>query len=777
MGNVHRLSDPAWIGAVGLSVGTSQVQPNGHTYDFINRNDGGDTGTGAANAYGKASGGPNQHSYYVTLGEDAISFAVNRGMKALSENSDVFDDLLNADKIRPAKHNFSLGAPGSTITLPADAYLGPPTTVLTADVLQQLFRVCDFSGEEMVDLTSNTAVVVQSSSVAASPTPPYTAGGETLTTNIAMVIGSYTLVYYARTSYALSNRELLRLPYLQTAVGVPGGLQVLLQTIRGDGLLWNATVEVSLRTLAVRGLDGLYRSSTTVPTPDSEIATYFQDTGQKDTAGSGAYFKRDAQALTGLSRTDLQTDTPLLDLFGSIFSAITADTNPGNGTSSFGYVAGTRGFTHLSRRPLSSDAGDVDWAPGLASFATYIDRRDKFSALTTVPTSLVLPLACSIQHTGNDELTVTGASNYFKKSISGVDQTSLVLGWTLFEITWSNPSDPVNTGAVSRLYRLKAIHTDKIVRLMGLDGTAAQFPGSLTGAILERIFTPTMVCPDGVQEMQYLRVNPNADLIEGGSFMALAPPRTSDTFGDLLVSGRAGYFGAYRMDAAAIAMEWGGYEHRTASTGGGTYRAMGSLRGNGDLHAVNIFASADVTITDDLFVGDNLNVGGNAAVEGTLTVLTDLVVEGVCVFQDDVGISGVLTASGVCSLGATTCSLLLLGRTRRSTSSTNFGVAGALALTTELATNNRATVVFTAAVNITSLSFPLVTLGTGALFEVLFDHRSFAGTISVAGWPAECVFEDPADKYLSGTVGMVDRYSFEYVDASTLLVSVKRYTP
>jgi hypothetical protein len=270
----------------------------------------------------------------------------------------------------------------------------------------------------------------------------------------------------------------------------------------------------------------------------------------------------------------------------------------------------------------------VDWAPGLASFATYIDRRDKFSALTTVPTSLVLPLACSIQHTGNDELTVTGASNYFKKSISGTDQTSLVLGWTLFEITWSNPSDPVNTGAVSRLYRLKEIHTDKIVRLMGLDGTAAQFPGSLTGAILERIFTPTMVCPDGVQEMQYLRVNPNADLIEGGSFMALAPPRTSDTFGDLLVSGRAGYFGAYRMDAAAIAMEWGGYEHRTASTGGGTYRAMGSLRGNGDLHAVNIFASADVTITDDLFVGDNLNVGGNAAVEGTLTVLTDLVVEG-----------------------------------------------------------------------------------------------------------------------------------------------------
>ena len=104
-----RYAQPAWYGAVASVEGSgTTAQPIGLGYDCFNVNDGG-VGPDGATAYGKVTSGPNQYTHMVALREDAVSFAFNRGLKALSENTDHLDDLVNADRIQLTAALVSIG--------------------------------------------------------------------------------------------------------------------------------------------------------------------------------------------------------------------------------------------------------------------------------------------------------------------------------------------------------------------------------------------------------------------------------------------------------------------------------------------------------------------------------------------------------------------------------------------------------------------------------------------------------------------------------------------
>jgi len=761
---VYRHTEPAWLGYVSIPIGGSQVQPNGQTYQYINVNSGGNPATGAANAYPKVSGGPNNHTFFVALGEDATSWSVNRGLTALAKNDDFFDDLFNTDRVRPELSVVSIAAPSTTISLLPDTYLGPPGTLLTSSVLQQLFRVCNSLGEETVDILSNQHVLVQSCSLANSPASGYTSGGETITVSPALVVGSYRLLHYKRTSFALTNREFIRPPFLDGYLTMPGGLRVLLRDLRGDGADWDDTVEVSLRTLLVRGIDGVYRSSTSGPLPHALISDYFQNYGEKDTAGSGAFYKRDAQAWTGVSNWSLSAGEALQDPLGSMHTVILADANPGNPLTPYGYVAGSRGFVCVSFRPRSTNAGSSSYGSTLGSFAAYLEHRDEHSTTTQTPTRIDVPLSCTLQQVaGEDELTIIPSSTqHFSKVISSVNRTSLVIGWTLVEVSWQNPSDPLTTDEVRRVYRIKEIVSESKLRLLGPDASPAGFPAIARPGTITRILTPTMVVPDGLSSYLAKKGNVQSSvLVERGSLVAVAPPVTTLDVADQVenVEG-AIYAGASGTSSSDIALTWGGYDNDISQPTGGKYSRVGYLSGNGRITCPEaVFPLATVT---------TLNAVTAVCAVGTITTCT-------------ITTASINTAS-IQALGAVSAAidLLLVKRLRRVESSLNVsGIGVTVDLSAQLTAGNRAVVVFTGTTVINTISLPSVSLSPGCTFQILFDHRTAEGQmVDFTGvWPSTVKFKDPFDSILSAAEDWVDLFTFETLSDGTFLASVERYLP
>lgn len=703
--------------------------------------------------------GPNQYTHMVALREDAVSFAFNRGLKALSENTDHLDDLVNTDRVQLTAALVSIGAPTTSIPVPADAYLGPAAHTLNAANLQQLFRVCDTDFTETVDLTSNTAVLVQSASIGTAPDPfAYAAGSETLTANVALVVGTYYLLYYRRTSFALSDRELLRHPALRAHVVVPGSLQVVLQSLRGDSLAWDASVEISLRTLARRGLAGIYASTTSIPSPDGVIAGYYTNSNTANSPGSGAFFTRAGQSMMGLSRTDLLTDSPYRDPLGAIWSSYVVDYNLGDGTGTRQFIAGSRGFVHVGRRQRATNAGSSSYAPGLASFAAYTQHGEEYSVASDAATRVDAPLACNVQRvSGNDELTITAGTNFFTKTISGTTYSALVLGATLIEVYWTNASDPVTSSATSRVYRVKEIVSDSKLRLMGQDGSAINFPASATAATILRIMSPTVVAPDGYAELQALKGNAAEAILEHGPLRVTALPAMSFALADSTVNVRGAYFGAAYFSTAFNALEWGGYEARSSEAGAYTYRREGRLRGDGSISVPNIVStlgnigtltSADIIndeMVSNLVTTINLDVSGVAAVDELLA---------------DVA----------------TADILHLKRVRRTPVILDAGGSVAINLASELVDGNMAVINATSSLTITSITLPTaLQLGAGAHFTIVFDQANNDAQINSGAWPSDVLFENPMDAYLSGTAGWVDVYTAESPSGVQILMSVRRY--
>lgn len=145
---LHRLIAPSYLGGL----------PG--THDYINDPvANGDAGV-AVLADAKKSTGPNAGTYYVAFGEDGTSSNANRGMKALSQNTDYLDDVVNGEA--PMVDNVDGTAPGgglASVVVTGSIFVGKSGTANSQLERDRLFKVLDSSTGN--DLISATGLKVQ----------------------------------------------------------------------------------------------------------------------------------------------------------------------------------------------------------------------------------------------------------------------------------------------------------------------------------------------------------------------------------------------------------------------------------------------------------------------------------------------------------------------------------------------------------------------------------------------------------------------------------------
>lgn len=218
----HRFVTPTYYG--GMPVG----------YDLINVVSGGTGGGGSAFADGpKAAGNPNTGTYFVAWGEDATSSNANRGMRALSENTDHLDNLLRRDLAITMRTNNAVAAsPVSSIVLPVNTFLGVAGTTNNAAGLAALFEVEDSDGKEIVDPATNTPCRVILATLGAGDqiggggaNGAFSGNTVTLTITPAIPTGkTYRLYYGSRTNLATLPQDALTNIVIRGAAEVPAAL-------------------------------------------------------------------------------------------------------------------------------------------------------------------------------------------------------------------------------------------------------------------------------------------------------------------------------------------------------------------------------------------------------------------------------------------------------------------------------------------------------------------------------------------------------------------------
>ena len=135
----HRLVVPTYFGGL----------PG--THDYINDpSANGDPGAPAP-ADAKKGSGPNEGTYFVAFGENATTLNTNRGMTALSENTDYLDDAVHtpvASAVVTA--SATPGAPVASEVVAGEVFVGESGTTNTANNRSSLVQVLDSNGYPLV---------------------------------------------------------------------------------------------------------------------------------------------------------------------------------------------------------------------------------------------------------------------------------------------------------------------------------------------------------------------------------------------------------------------------------------------------------------------------------------------------------------------------------------------------------------------------------------------------------------------------------------------------
>jgi hypothetical protein len=763
----HRYQQPNWYLAGPITPASAVPTPlaNGISYFFFNVTNGG-SGPTAAPVGAQVPSGPNARTFMVALGEDATSSSVNRGMKALLENTDIIDNILNTDRVRPAVFSVALDSDSNSFNAPEGLYLGPVGSPTSPSNLRELIRICDVGGQELYSINDEQVVLAQSCSLPVSP--GYADGTEVLTFNSEIPAGTYLVLGYASTSYTRATVDLLRYPLMASMPVLPGSVGLTLSSWRGDGDPWDTPgLPASLYGLRTRMLHGVYSGSQDQISRPLALDDYYPG-ATTEQPGSGATYSRLGPSMLGYSQQNLSTapssGTPWFkDPMGGIWTAYCNDTNTNKAFSFLSLVGFTRGFVFVGHRTLSTNNGaNAAKAPALASFASYYEHTFDFSLKSQAPTYLQLPASCILQRVlGEDRVEVSG-SNRFTGVVSGFTRTSLIAGYTLVEIEWTRtgtPADPTAVGPTKRIYRIQAIDNANRIRVMALDGGVAELPAAATFGTITRVLSPTFVTPEGVAELRRHYGSANADLMEAGPLEVLQPPLATYRSGDQVVPGAA-YFGATLFSSSYAALRWGGFENRQGQPDFGWYRRVGALRGDGSIRTTMVET-------------DNLTSPLATIASGTIDNLQSLE-----------GYIGELEApfafGDLAQFTAGTFSLLTAGRQVHDTDV--FSASGTITFTTELSALLNSHKVVRISISAAYAIFATIAVGTrtvGEEFELVFDHTLGLGQVSnpATSWPSNFKFSSFADRLLSQKLGWIDRYTCKVISSSVIQVSLSRSAP
>lgn len=279
----HRLVVPTYFGGLPVS-----------GYDYINNPPlNGDAGV-AASADGKKASGVNAGTYLVAFQEDALSAAVNRGFKALAENTDMLDDLFHRDiAVTVRTSDVTAAAPVSSIVLAGQVFVGENGVSNNQAQRDLLVSILDSNDHEILvgDVEVKAALIHNGSSTNVVGTQ---ASGffntPTVNLNVAIPIGVTYRVYYGeRSNLAALPKDALTNIRIRGAQEVDADVERTLRDLHAaTGATWNGPWLATINSLVRTGLDGRYRLTTSDP-GGSPAA---------DTPGNGAVITRDGQALT-----------------------------------------------------------------------------------------------------------------------------------------------------------------------------------------------------------------------------------------------------------------------------------------------------------------------------------------------------------------------------------------------------------------------------------------------------------------------------------------------
>lgn len=462
--------------------------PAGYDYfnnPFLN----GDPGA-AAPADGKKSSGPNEGTYMAAFGEDATSSNLNRGLKALSENTDILDDYTRAGQPVMRFTNIAGGgSPVSSVVLSvSNVYVGSPSdappTANDQATRNRLFKVVDQNDNE-IEVSGVTVVVTAVDNGSGGNYIGNVAGGfqssPTLTFSPAIPAGVNYRIYYGVRRNQVEILTLKAGEYfyeqIRTAHRVDGDTQAMLRTLHnaaGSGT-WNAAWPSTLDDLRYGGFERTYRNDAAKPSVSPDTDRYPLNVSG---AGNGAWLRRDGKAVSFYSN-----DAALyVDPSQALLRLVETDTTQQRGTVPLLIETGFRD-SYPSNYP-----GESDRHPGFASMLVADVRRNTASIHASNPNTRIIA-GSSVTLTSPTVNAVTGesvvelaAGNYFK----GAGGTDVVLGFDLIRLRYTQSSVVKIQDFVITAFGSTALPTSATrCRIRTLAGNVPDFTGASAATVVE----------------------------------------------------------------------------------------------------------------------------------------------------------------------------------------------------------------------------------------------------------------------------------------------------
>lgn len=562
----HRLAVPSYFG--GLPAG----------YDYVNNA----TSGVPASANGVLSGGVNVGSYFVGFDDDATSANANRPALALATNTDYLDDLLHRDIAIPVRSGAGLVSDTGVTLVGPGIFMG----VVGDDAFEDLFHITDLNDEDIINGSGTKMVVTAAVDGGGSPViigGGFSDGNVALTFNYPAPV-AYQVYYAERGNFATFPADGLTSVHIRDLTEVDSKVEELFRLLHGNGEAWNAAWDSTIWDLTARGLDGVYRRSTT------GIAGAF------NTPGSGALITRDGVSLTVQST---QTARAYIDSYQALFTAQALEVGADQTT----YPLGSGGFLFLGQEwTLKGSSAATEPTPslyGFEAFARHLEPIQGGSPTTGhgYATQIAPNTAATIATTATPGVyQVVLGSGFFYNAAS--NDTMIALGIDILEVTIS--------GVTIALVMVSLQAAANTIWCTSLDsGTVSAIAAGPTAC--------TVTWASGRMGYRYgasaakQAFDPTALGTDDGGFYCVPPAApltrdTTDTSGPWAQyhTPATAYFGAHFDSTAGfvpgVALAWGSLERDTTQPNPGLWLALGSLLSDGSLFATALGA---------------LSVGGN----------------------------------------------------------------------------------------------------------------------------------------------------------------------
>jgi hypothetical protein len=610
----HRLSPAPYF--VSLTAGEYDLLPH---YNYINDPEhNGGTGQAAAADDVKLYG-PNQGSYYVAFGEDAIGLYANRPAQALALNTDFLDNLMHQDLALPTV--YVVTATGTNqITVPepisgaGGVFLGG-TPTSPADDFTDLFHLCDVEDEDLTLVYLPTGaplpivvIAAHDNGTPSSASPYFSGGSVTLTFNASIPTGTVVRIYYGmRSNLASLPPDALTYTNIRTLTNLSYQTEEIFAELQGPevlGIPWDGPGGMAspgflstIWDLSMSGLNERYNRSTTadatsppvIDPPEDYWPTTGVDYGPLNTAGAGGWIKRTGPALTVYSGNTHQ------DPLGALFSAKSWDTSASGGVVGFAaYGSRLSGIN-----TAESSTGRI---PGTALFAGLWPHDTETGLpsanfLTRIPAGTGALLACS---GSNNPAIVTLSVGFFYNTSN---ESAIAVGYDLLEVTYA--SGKVETFVIVGL----SAGNNQVAMLRYPDGTV---PTSASGQdVTVRWVSTSFAVGDGAGPYHSTKYSDTSPVLLDGLYYQVPPVLTSIPSSYDTVPRLPAMFSAQDTDYDSPALMWGGFNN-LAPTSGPDLPSM--LTGDGGMSVgAPSFFWGTVNIHALSFFWDTVNITAGSA--------------------------------------------------------------------------------------------------------------------------------------------------------------------